>query len=147
MATSKKTGMTSFAGLKKGQKIRVLNNLNSNNWEVGKVYTLTQDVVNSPAGLAGSAYVGNAALNTIYPASVELVSSNLVEMKAELAQITKTYEEVAAELSRKIKFCTVNKVEEYDADIEKVYAVLGTLNSKSSRMDKAKVIAKLIKEA
>lgn len=138
--------LKTFKGLKKGQKIRVGNNLNSANWEVNKTYTLIADI---PAGssttISGAVYLDLPGLNTIYISNnVTLGAVTLAELKSELKELQSEKNKTITELKRKIKFCEVNGEEEYDTDTEKVYQVLKTLNTKSSDMEKAQAIAKLI---
>lgn len=137
--------LKSFKGLKKGQKIRVTQtDGNGTNWEVGKFYTLVKDVVGDPSSLSGATYLGSAALNTAYIAAGLEVETSLTDLKAELKKEQDSKNAIIAELKRKIKFCEDNDVEEYDESTEKVYQVLKTINSKSTDMEKAQIIAKLI---
>lgn len=57
-----------------------------------------------------------------------------------------TFEALVEETKAKLAFMKANKLNEFDPDQFKVYAVLKTLDSKSSLVEKSKVIAELIKQ-
>lgn len=56
-----------------------------------------------------------------------------------------TFESLVEETKAKLAFMKANKLTEFDPDQFKVYAVLKTLDSKSSLLEKSKVISELIK--
>jgi hypothetical protein len=74
----------------------------------------------------------------------EIVSS--VITKEELTSKIKSLKEEITELNSKLDFMNEHKLEEYDADTFKAFSVLKLVdNKKLSTIDKAKLIAELIK--
>lgn len=132
----------SFLGLKKGQKFIVTKTGGGHNYPLNTVLTLSRDIVNigSPHNIATEYPQGN----TIAPSCIELIASTIVEMKKQLKDIETEFKKEKSILQSKINFCEENGVEEFDENLFKVIEALKALDSKSSNVEKAKVIASLI---
>ena len=78
---------------------------------------------------------------SINPCDAEKSALTMKELKKEL----KEAKAVVETINMKIKFMKANKLEEYDENQYKVYAALQALKGKTSDIEKAKLIADLMK--
>lgn len=137
--------ISSFKGIKRGQKFRVIGNAGGHNYPLGKVFTFKRDMVSasgSATDIAEEVQYGN----NIYASDIELViTQTLDELKKEKSDLEKRYKKEIAELEEKIKVCEENGLEEFDEDFAKVYKILKVVEGKKTRTEKAKVITQLLK--
>lgn len=136
--------ITTFLNIKKGQKFKVVKNTSSHNYPLNVTLTFKQDMTNvgSATNIAEELIYGN----TIRATEIELITSQtLQELKDEKKTLTKEYNKRVKEIDEKVKICEDNDLEELDEDILKVYKVLKVVEEAGTRMEKAKVIADLIK--
>jgi len=141
--TNKK--LTSFAGIEKGMKFRVINTSNGHNYPVNTVLTFKRNGsgIDTMCDCAEEVPQGNA----LHIHQIEILTEvSLSNMKAKLKSLEENYKKEKAELSSKIKFCEENGLEIYDDDIFKISEALKVIESSKSGVEKAKMIAKLIKE-
>lgn len=128
MAVKKKT-------FKVGDKIIIVANTTGHSIPLNTVCTLGR-------------IVGSNYYTTEYP-SVYVRPSDFKERTQTLEDVKtdlETFEALVEETKAKLSFMKANKLNEFDPDQFKVYAVLKTLDSKSSLLEKSKVIADLIKQ-
>ena len=136
--------MKSFKGVKKGQKFKVIGNSNNHNYPMGTILTIKRNIATTFQSFNDIAEEIHG--NQIQIKDMELVSFNLKEMKESLDVLEKNYLKNKKELSYKIKFCEENDLDEYDENIFKVLKTLSTLKKNMSDIEKAKIIANLIKQ-
>lgn len=132
----------SFAGLKKGQKFIVTSTQGGHNYPLNKVLTLKRDMVagGSPNDIAVEVQYGN----NISPTCIKLVNYTIDEMKKELKTLESNFKLAKTSIQSQITFCEENGLTEFDEDLFKVLEALKVLDSQSSNIEKAKVIALLI---
>lgn len=127
---------------KKGMLVKVIGNCNSHGYEIGKIYK-----IHSPHGCGEpECYIlaeknGRPGSTVISIKDMEAVGLTKADFEKERDELDKKI----AEIDNKIEWMTKNKVEKFDETEYKCWAALKTLDSKVSMMDKAKIIAKLIK--
>jgi hypothetical protein len=150
------TKFTSWSKIKKGQKFQVV----SRTYGTSSVYELNKTYIAKKGGSGYSNYIYTIVEgknSPLYAKDCILINETISEMKSDLAKIEserKTelqkietkYKSLKQDLESKIKFCEESKLEEYNADVHKVYKALKTLNTSSSDGEKAKIIAELIKK-
>lgn len=76
----------------------------------------------------------------VVPLTIEEITKANLEIDKQLKELT---DEKASNLD-KIKFMKENDLEEYDDKVFKTFSILKTLDKKSSNIEKAKAIAKII---
>lgn len=133
-----------------GKRLKVMKCTCSHNYPIGSIITpdagssFTTTSVSSVARPDGSGYG-----NTINFTNLVLVETNTKkEIKEEIKSVEesiKEEKEKIKELKSKLDFLKVNKLESFDEDEFKVFQTLQTLSQSISDIEKAKIIAKLIK--
>lgn len=78
---------------------------------------------------------------SIYSGEFTASATTKEEIRKEITQLDKE----AKDLNAKLEWMDEAGVEEYDEDEFKVWKALSTLNSKKTKMDKVKILAKLLK--
>lgn len=133
----------------KGKRFRIIESGRS----TGQNYGLPGDVfIADNPGLAVSTQYGTGLTlggNTIYwyelelvnPSTVEELEKDLDRIKSDVAKLEAEYETTKL----KIAFIKENQLEEFNEDQFKVYQTLQVLKTKKSDIEKAKLIAQLIK--
>lgn len=132
--------------IKAGEKFRVvgMRNVNSHNYKVGKIYEATYN--DTGCGVQGKDITDPHWLgNTITSANYELTCFTRKDINKQIEEAQKEYEEKTKGLKAMIDFMDKTGTEEYDDVQYKCYQAIKGLNSKASDMDKAKLIARLIK--
>lgn len=135
-----------FAGIKKGQKFRVIANRGGHNYPTGKTLTFsktgtdTNSMNNIAAGPRGSSY------NNIMFDEIELVYETVDEMKNEIAILTAEHAEQIQLLNDRISICEELGMAIYDEDFIKVYKALELLNSDATTLEKTALIIKLMEQ-
>jgi len=125
--------LTTFGGLKKGQKFTVISNCNSHNYPLNVPLTLERD------GLPGSTQMDQCAgtrYNTLDIRDVVLIDSSITELKAKIEDLHKE----EAKLIRKIKLCEEFGVTTFDDRVLDVYEALRVASSAKSNKEKAIII-------
>ena len=134
--------LTDYKGIKKGQKFRVIQNTNSHNYPLNKILTFSKDFKSSSTCSYNVAV--EVSGNDLKIQDIELLNYTLIDMKKQLMESKKEYENIKKELETKIKFCEDTKTEEFDENTYKVYQTLAVLKETSTDIEKAQAIAKLI---
>jgi hypothetical protein len=135
--------LTTFKGIKKGQKFKVINKRGSHNYPVNKVLTFKHD---GPDNFTMSdCAVEKSGGNTLQADQIVLLAQDLKSMKEQVTTLKLEFNNEISELESKIKFCEEQGLEEFDEDTFKVYSTLSILKTKKSDIEKAKIIASLIK--
>ena len=137
-----KKNLTTWVGLKKGQKFRIKDSSGGHNYPIGVVLTLKRDGCEATAN--GEHFCDIAVEkcdgNTVYIQNIELVSINLESLTEEKASLEKELSEV----NTKIKFCTDNGTTEFDETEYEIFAALDILEGTGSRKEKAAMLAKIL---
>ena len=130
--------ISTFAGIKTGQKFKVIANVGSHCYPMDTVLTFKKPGVNAST-------MSDIALdvfgNSIRATEIELVSYTIEEMMKE----KQTLQNLIEEIDLKIAFCLENGLKEYDENVFKVMKALKIINSYTSDIDKAKEVASLLK--
>ena len=134
--------LTDYKGIKKGQKFRVIQNTNNHNYPLNKILTFSKDFKSSSTRSYNVAV--EVSGNYLKIQDIELLNYTLIDMKKQLMESKKEYENIKKELETKIKFCEDTKTEEFDENTYKVYQTLAVLKETSTDIEKAQAIAKLI---
>lgn len=125
-----------------GKKVRIVGNKSNHYQPIGSVIEL-----NSLANISSQYYNGCGC--TLYFYDVTLIGEetlgDIADAIALQNTIIKEAEQEIESLEAKKKFMVANKLEVYNEDEYKVYTVLQTLKGKKTDIEKAKVIAELIK--
>lgn len=153
----------SFAGIKKGQKFKVVSNCNSHNYPLNKVLTFRENFT----GNALASWV-NCAVEGIYNSlsykDVVLVGEDLATLekryvevqeerdtwneqnKKESEKYNKEVDKTLEDIKKKINFCKDLGITEYDDNVEKLYNAIQVINEKKDIPDieKAKILADII---
>jgi len=130
--------ITTFKGIKVGQKFKVVANALGHNYPIGGIYTFKVPGLEqaSMTNIAKEIPYGN----TIPASCIELVSTSIEDMKEDISRL----EAEVKDLKEKIYFCESAGLKEYDDNIVKVLQTMAILKEATSDIEKAKQIAKLI---
>lgn len=133
-----------FAGIKKGQKFRVIANRGGHNYPMGK--TLTFSKPGSDTSSMSNIMVDprGASHNNIMFDEIELIYETVDEMKNEIAALTAEHKDQINMLNERISTCEELGMAIYDEDFIKVYRALEVLNSDTTTLEKTALIIKLI---
>jgi hypothetical protein len=121
------------AKFKAGDRVRIKCDRANHGIETGTIVTITRK--------QGQYYYIEEYGVNIMPGDAEKVEYTMKEMQKEL----KAAKAVVADLNLKIKFMKANKLDEFDETQYRVYAALQALKSKGTDIEKAKLIAELMK--
>jgi len=130
---------TTWKGLKKGQKFKVVSNNNSHNYPIGVVLTMSRD---GECAVYNSLDIGDIVLI----GGIDLIKDMKENIAEKVVEKEKLESEIV-ELEDRIKYCEDNDLTKFDEDEFKVFKVLETLKGDTSQKEKAKIIAKLIKNS
>ena len=135
-----------------GKKFKVIQQGGSHNYGPnGTVFTANNSsmVVQATAGSYLTILPNGGLANGIAWTCIQLASpTTRGEMEAEIDYIQKEIDEKFSEieeLKSKLSFMEENGLEGFDEDQFKVFTVLQTLKTKKSDIEKAKIIAQLVK--
>lgn len=127
-----------------GKKVKVIANKSGHQFPIGTVIEL-----NSPSHITSQYYTGTGNGYTLYFYDVTLIQEETI---ADINEAIKFQEKIMKDAGKEIEslklkedFMIANKLETWNEDEYKVYTVLQTLKTKKSDIEKAKVIAELIK--
>ena len=123
--------------LVKGTKVTVTANISGHAYEIGKPYKLW----GKNANLWILEENGKRGNWNISEDEFQLQATTREEFEKEIEGIEKTL----ADLNAKVDWMDKNKIVEFDETEYKCWSALKALDSKGTAMDKAKIIAKLIK--
>jgi len=133
----KEKKLTTWKGLKKGQKFIVHSNSNSHCYPIGKVLTMR---VNGSCGDRMNNVAVEMCGDNLDICDIQLVNNTLEVLKVRLAEL----EAEKAEVTGKIKFCEDNGLTEFDEIEYEIFAALDILEGSASRKDKASLLAKIL---
>ena len=135
---------TTFSGLKIGQRFKVIKNSNSHNYIVGETYAMSRKgtATMSMNNIAKDYPKGNI----LYFKDIIIITNDLFTMESDLKTFEEEFKAKSKDLKSKIAFCKKHCLDEFDDNTFKVYQTLSILNTTSSDIEKAQVIAKLIKD-
>lgn len=132
--------LTSFSGIKAGQKFKVINSSGGHNYPVDKVLTFTRNGINNATMSNCAKEVASG--NTLNINQIILVNYGITEMEEEINLLNK---EIKV-LQDKISYCKKYKLTEYNEDHARVMKALEAINSNSSISEKARIITALLKD-
>ena len=135
--------LKSFAGLKKGQTFKVVANSNSHNYPMDTVLTLSKNGTKATSMSNCAVEVPDG--NTLMAKDCILADMSLEMMKSELVDMSERYKTESDELKSKIDFCEKNGLDTFDEYFYKVHSALRALDSKTTLIEKTKVITALLK--
>ncbi len=125
-----------------GKRVKILTQSGGHNYgSNGKYFTISKDA--SFGSMSMSYGIDNKSNNISYD-QLDIENNIDDEIKNVKEQISSLEKELKA-LNDKKTFMTKNKLTEWDQNQFKVYQTLQLLKSKKSDIDKAKIIAELIK--
>ena len=132
-----------------GKKLKVIGNTASHGQPIGAIITVAgiqYPTTNNPVFTA----VCNGTVRHFNYADVEAFSLTIDDLQEDITRLCKEIEESKKEqemIAAKIKFMHSNGLEEYDENTFKAFHTLELLdNKKLSKIEKAKLISKLISE-
>lgn len=136
---------TTWLGLKKDQKFKVIKNTNSHNYPLNTIYTMTRSGIDvSNMDNIATEY---ARGNTLRFQDIELVYTSLIEIKQKVADITTEYNAQFKELTTVIEFCEKYNTNDYNPMfITKFKSIVTILNDNTSLYDKSVNINNIINE-
>ena len=129
--------ITTFAGIKKGQKFRVIANNGGHNYPMGEVLTFKKpgSTLQSMSDVAEE-QIGN----NIRASEIELVNYTVEDILSEIKELEKQIED----LTLKAEFCYENGLKEYDENLFRILKAVKIINTFSTDIDKAKQLALLL---
>jgi hypothetical protein len=129
--------ITTFAGIKPGQKFKVIANAGGHCYPMDTVLTFKKPGVNTTM-------MSDCAMellgNSLRASEVELCNLTIEDMLAEV----KNLEQQIDDLNMKIAFCLESGIKEYDENTFKIMKALKVINAFSSDIEKAKELSKLL---
>lgn len=130
--------LTSWKGIKKGTKFKVVSNSNSHNYPLNTVLTLSRDgLVSSEMGNAAVELSGN---NLNIQDVVILTATTVADLQKELSAA----KAVVKEIQQKITFCGENELEEFDEETYRIFKLLEIAEGTGTRMQKAYALAQAL---
>jgi len=133
-----------FAGIKKGQKFRVIANRGGHNYPMGKTLTFSKAGTDSSSMSDIAVRKPGSSHNNIMFDEIELIYETVDEMKNEIAALTAEHQDQIQMLNERIATCEELGMAIYDEDFIKVYRALEVLNSDATTLEKTALIIKLI---
>jgi hypothetical protein len=136
--------LTSFAGIKKGQKFRVIKNIGSHNYPLNVPLTFRVD------GTDGST-MGNIAesknggdYNNIRIDEIQLYNETVVDMREQLNLIKSKSNSEFLNLTEKIRICEELNLETYDEFFIMIHQSLVVLGANATLLEKTKALISII---
>ena len=129
--------ISTFAGIKTGQKFKVIANIGSHCYPMDTILTFKKPGVNTSTMTDIALEVFG---NSIRAAEIELVNYTIEEMIKEKQALLKEIDDVDS----KIAFCLENGLKEFDDNVFKVMQTLKIINTFTTDIEKAKEIATLL---
>jgi hypothetical protein len=130
----KKPTLSTFAGMRKGDKIIVVRNTNSHNYPMNKILTLKKNGTGQSLSDAVIEMLGNNldARDCIRaPYNVTLLQDRIGEMEDEIAGLKREVDAHKEILS----FCQTNRITEYDPDIIKIVGILQSISKSEEELN------------
>lgn len=130
--------ITTFAGIKVGQKFKVIKNNMGHNYPIDTI--LTFKVPGTQSVIMTNIAEENPYGNSINASCIELVNYTVEDMQKEQKELLKQVED----LQERIDYCKSLGIKEYDENLVKVLKTMAILKGLDSDIEKAKQIATLI---
>lgn len=128
------------ASLLVGKKVRMLKT--SGKFKKGEIHEVTSVSKGNPD------YFYLDGGNHVLAGSIEMATLSMEDMKAQEESISKEIKSLQEDkkiLKMKMDFMKKNKLDEFDEDEFKAFSILKALQDAGSDLEKAKVIAKIVK--
>lgn len=135
--------LASFAGIKKGQKFKVIKNVGSHNYPMNK--TLVFRVDGTAASSMNNIAKGTGDYNNIRIDEIEIFNETLIEMRERRDQLSSSKNAEIAELDEKIKACEELNLEVYDELFVTIHKCLVVLGANATLVEKTTAIISIIK--
>jgi len=137
-----KTNLTSWKGIQKGTKFRVVRNSNGHSYPTGRVLTLSRD------GEAASS-MSNCAKeimgNNLNVVDIELIYMTISDMKLERDRILSKQKDELNKLEHAIEFCEKHGIEQYEDRFVESYHILKIAqDSSKTEIEKVKSIVEIM---
>lgn len=130
--------LTTFAGIKRGTRFKVINNSNGHNYPQHKVLIFKKD------GLAGVSQMSDIAegmsCNTIELRDIRLCNESLTDLHQKVVEL----QEELDLANEKIKVCNDLGLTEYDDNVIKVHKALAIIKTKKTDVEMSQAIASLM---
>jgi hypothetical protein len=132
--------LSTFNGLKKGAKVKVIDNTNSHNYDVGTVYTMQ---INGSGTHMSRPFAEFREGNNLKASDCVLYSDySVAGMEKEVEDLKKQI----ADIQEKINLCKELGLTLYDETYITVHKTLQTLKGKASDAEKTRIIVALLKK-
>lgn len=147
----KKLGLVSnnaaTIGYLRGKRVKVTRNTGGHNYgAAGTVFTVEPSAYISSSGIASAIAGGNTILFTEFTVITDYTEKDIKEQIDSLKKQKKELDSEISVFEARLKFMKAHGLDKFDEDEFKVFSTLDALeDAKTSKMEKAKIIAKLIK--
>lgn len=129
--------ITTFAGIKAGQKFKVVSNIGGHCYPMDKILTFKKPGMNvTMMSDCARELIGNS----LRASEIELANYTIEDMLAEVKELQGQIDE----LNSKIAFCLETGQKEYDENTFKIMKALAVINAFGSDLEKAKELSKLL---
>lgn len=128
-----------------GTKMKTTKQSSSGRIPAGSIITISKVSMGSPDYFYSEEHNSNCYWT---PSALEILPLTVENLKEMMKKLDKNINALRTEkdaLNMKIKFMKENKLEEYDEDQYKAYAILQSLKSAGTDLEKAKLIASIVK--
>jgi hypothetical protein len=134
--------LTSFTGIKKGQKFRVIKNIGSHNYPLN--VPLTFRVNGTEGSTMNNIAEGNGDYNNIRIDEIQLYNETVVEMRERLDLIKSKSNSEFLDLTKKIRICEELNLEAYDEFFVMIHQSLVVLGANATLLEKTKALISII---
>ena len=137
-----KTNLTSWKGLQKGTKFRVVRNSNGHSYPIGKVLTLSRD---GEASSSMNSCAREVSGNNLTVTDIELIYMTIGDMKLERDYILNKQKDELKKLEHAIEFCEKHGIEQYEDRYVDSYQILKIAqDSSKTEIEKVKSIVEIM---
>jgi hypothetical protein len=134
--------LTSFTGIKKGQKFRVIKNIGSHNYPLN--VALTFRVNGTENSTMNNIAEGNGDYNNIRIDEIQLYNETVVDMRERLDLIKSKRNSEFLDLTEKIRICEELNLEAYDEFFVMIHQSLVVLGANATLLEKTKALISII---
>jgi hypothetical protein len=134
--------LTSFTGIKKGQKFRVIKNIGSHNYPLNVL--LTFRVNGTEGSTMNNIAEGNGDYNNIRIDEIQLYNETVVDMRERLDLIKSKSNSEFLDLTEKIRICEELNLEAYDEFFVMIHQSLVVLGANATLLEKTKALISII---
>jgi|WetSurSiteA1Bulk_404760.scaffolds.fasta_scaffold139590_2 hypothetical protein len=139
-----KRTFSSWKGIQRGQKFKVISNSNSHNYPMNTVLTMSRDGMTSSSMDDACIEMCGNSLNV---RDIELCPMCLADIKAERDTILNYRKKELAELEGMIEFCTKYGIDKYDPKMGESFRILEVAkNPLISDFDKITAISQILSQ-